>query len=108
MPSSGFQALILCGPGISLNTFTSSSEDLPKALVPIANRAMVWYPLDWCYRMGITSKSHRVLCTCNAFFGLKFDRKEMIAMPEIGLVRQPESGAELASYELGDIYHVSC
>ncbi|KAI9887091.1 MAG: hypothetical protein M1823_001081 [Watsoniomyces obsoletus] len=55
MPSPGFQALILCGPGISLNTFTSSPDEFPKALVPVANRAMVWYPLDWCYRMGITS-----------------------------------------------------
>ncbi|KAI9701162.1 MAG: hypothetical protein M1836_001831 [Candelina mexicana] len=55
MPSPGFQALILCGPGVSLNTFTSSPEELPKALIPIANRPMVWYPLDWCYRMGITN-----------------------------------------------------
>lgn len=55
MPPPGFQALILCGPGVSLNTFTSSPKDFPKALVPIANRPMVWYPLDWCYRMGITS-----------------------------------------------------
>ncbi|KAF2461990.1 nucleotide-diphospho-sugar transferase [Lineolata rhizophorae] len=47
----GFQAVILCGPGVSLNTFTSK---MPKALVPIANRPMVWYPLDWCYRMGIS------------------------------------------------------
>ena len=57
MPSSGFQALILCGPGVSLNTFTSTPEELPKALIPIANRPMVWYPLDWCYRMGITGAS---------------------------------------------------
>ena len=56
MPSPGFQAIILCGPGVSLNTFTANPEDFPKALVPIANRPMVWYPLDWCYRMGITSK----------------------------------------------------
>jgi hypothetical protein len=55
VPPSGFQALILCGPGVSLNTFTSSPEEFPKALVPIANRPMVWYPLDWCYRMGISS-----------------------------------------------------
>ena len=57
MPSPGFQAVILCGPGVSLNTFTANPEDFPKALVPIANRPMVWYPLDWCYRIGITSKS---------------------------------------------------
>ncbi|WPH01546.1 translation initiation factor eIF-2B subunit gamma like protein [Acrodontium crateriforme] len=53
VPSPGLQALILCGPGVSLNTFTSNPADLPKALVPIANRPMVWYALDWCYRMGI-------------------------------------------------------
>ncbi|KAI4124955.1 MAG: hypothetical protein LQ338_004538 [Usnochroma carphineum] len=52
--SPDFQALILCGPGVSLNTFTSTPEDFPKALVPIANRPMVWYPLDWCYRMNVS------------------------------------------------------
>ncbi|OKL56126.1 hypothetical protein UA08_08719 [Talaromyces atroroseus] len=55
IPYSGFQALILCGPGVSLNTFTSNPEEFPKCLIPIANRPMVWYPLDWCYRMGITN-----------------------------------------------------
>lgn len=55
VPAPGFQALILCGPGVSLNTFTSTPEEFPKALVPIANRPMIWYPLDWCYRMGIAS-----------------------------------------------------
>lgn len=53
-PSPGLQAFILCGPGVSLNTFTSTPSDFPKALVPIANRPMVWYSLDYCYRMGIT------------------------------------------------------
>ncbi|KAK7517370.1 eukaryotic translation initiation factor-like protein subunit eIF2B-gamma [Phyllosticta citriasiana] len=56
-PTTGFQALILCGPGVSLDTFTSNPKDFPKALVPIANRPMVWYPLEWCYRMGITNIS---------------------------------------------------
>ena len=56
MPSTGLQALILCGPGSSLPTFTSSPDENPKALLPIANRPMVWYPIDFCYRMGITSK----------------------------------------------------
>ncbi|KAF2642095.1 hypothetical protein P280DRAFT_424830 [Massarina eburnea CBS 473.64] len=54
LPAPGFQAVILCGPGASLSTFTSSPRDIPKALIPIANRPMVWYPLDWCYRMGVT------------------------------------------------------
>jgi translation initiation factor eIF-2B subunit gamma len=56
MPQSGFQALILCGLGIGLSTFTSIPDEYPKALVSVANRPMVWYVLDWCYRMGVTSK----------------------------------------------------
>ncbi|KAI9367719.1 hypothetical protein BJX61DRAFT_279116 [Aspergillus egyptiacus] len=55
VPPMGFQALILCGPGVSLNTFTSNPEEFPKALIPIANRPMVWYVLDFCYRMGISN-----------------------------------------------------
>lgn len=54
MPSPGLQALVLCGPGVSLNTFTANPKDLPKALIPIANRPMVWYAIDWCHRMGVT------------------------------------------------------
>jgi len=54
----GLQALILCGPGSSFPTFTANPDENPKALLPIANRPMVWYPLDFCYRAGITSESH--------------------------------------------------
>lgn len=56
-PSPGLQALILCGPGVSLNTFTANPQDSPKALIPIANRPMIWYPIEWCYRLGVYSKS---------------------------------------------------
>jgi translation initiation factor eIF-2B subunit gamma len=52
--STGLQALILCGPGSSFPTFTSNPDENPKALLPIANRPMVWYPIDFCYRMGVT------------------------------------------------------
>ncbi|KAI9732490.1 MAG: hypothetical protein M1818_007528 [Claussenomyces sp. TS43310] len=55
MPAPGFQAVILCGPGVSFDTFTSKPEESPKALIPIANRPMIWYPLDFCYRMGVTN-----------------------------------------------------
>ncbi|PWY89962.1 hypothetical protein BO70DRAFT_330114 [Aspergillus heteromorphus CBS 117.55] len=55
VPPTGFQALILCGPGVSLTTFTSSPEEHPKALLPVANRPMVYYPLSWCYSMGVTN-----------------------------------------------------
>ncbi|ERF72527.1 hypothetical protein EPUS_02808 [Endocarpon pusillum Z07020] len=54
-PQTGFQALILCGPGGSLNTFTTVPAEHPKALITLANRPMVWYVLDWCYRMGVTN-----------------------------------------------------
>lgn len=50
-PSIGFQAVILCGPGTSLYPFTGS-EDLPKALLPIANKPMLHYPLEWCEKAG--------------------------------------------------------
>ncbi|KAJ5333173.1 hypothetical protein MYU51_021159 [Penicillium brevicompactum] len=50
----GFQALILCGPGVSLNTFTSKPDDFPKCLIQVANRPMVYYPIEFCRRTGIT------------------------------------------------------
>jgi translation initiation factor eIF-2B subunit gamma len=56
MPAPGFQAIILCGPGSSFPTFTANPDENPKALIPIANRPMVWYPIDFCYRMGVTSE----------------------------------------------------
>ncbi|KAH8600579.1 nucleotide-diphospho-sugar transferase [Bisporella sp. PMI_857] len=49
-----FQAVILCGPGSSFPTFTTNSDQNPKALLPIANRPMVWYAIDFCRRMLIT------------------------------------------------------
>ncbi|KAI0438526.1 nucleotide-diphospho-sugar transferase [Xylaria telfairii] len=55
MPATGLQALVLCGPGSSFPTFTTNPDENPKALLPIANRPMVWYPIDFCYRTGITN-----------------------------------------------------
>ncbi|KAK5697506.1 Translation initiation factor eIF-2B subunit gamma [Elasticomyces elasticus] len=54
-PLPSLQALILCGPGLSLNTFTSNPTQSPKCLLPIANRPMLWYPLSYCHAMGILS-----------------------------------------------------
>lgn len=56
VPPTGFQALILCGPGVSLNTFTSNPEEYPKCLIPVANRPMVFYAIDFCKRSGISSE----------------------------------------------------
>ncbi|KAI5851437.1 nucleotide-diphospho-sugar transferase [Morchella snyderi] len=49
-PGPGFQAIILCGPGTSLYPFTGVEELLPKALIPIANKPMILYPLEWCQK----------------------------------------------------------
>jgi NDP-sugar pyrophosphorylase family protein len=49
------QALILCGPGSSFPTFTTNPDEHPKALLAVANRPMVWYPLQYAYKMGISS-----------------------------------------------------
>ncbi|KAI3144382.1 hypothetical protein CBS147326_1386 [Penicillium roqueforti] len=57
MPHAGpmdFQALILCGPGGSLNTFTSRPEEYPKCLIQVANRPMLFYAIDFCRRSGVT------------------------------------------------------
>lgn len=62
MPSTGLKALVLCGPGSSFPTFTSNPDENPKALLPIANRPMVWYPIDFCYRMGITGEQPPPSC----------------------------------------------
>ncbi|KAJ5948341.1 hypothetical protein N7466_001356 [Penicillium verhagenii] len=54
VPQSGFQALILCGPGASLNTFTANPEEYPKCLIPVGNRVMLYYPMTYALRAGIT------------------------------------------------------
>ncbi|KAL7267943.1 Translation initiation factor eIF-2B subunit gamma [Rhizina undulata] len=57
-PFTGFQAVILCGPGNSLYPFTlTGAEDIPKALLPIANKPMLDYPLEWCEKAGVKSPS---------------------------------------------------
>ncbi|KAF3014403.1 hypothetical protein E8E14_004474 [Neopestalotiopsis sp. 37M] len=69
MPSPGLQAIILCGPGSSFPTFTANPDENPKALLPIANRPMVWYPLDFCYRTGITDIT--LICPPSAVTAIK-------------------------------------
>ena len=94
MPSTGLQALILCGPGSSFPTFTSNPDESPKALLPIANRPMVWYPIDFCHRMGITditlicppsaSKAMNSAFSINPFLtGLPLPRPEILAPQDL-------------------------
>ncbi|SCW03324.1 LAFE_0G07910g1_1 [Lachancea fermentati] len=45
-----FQAFIFCGKGYKLSPFSHIREEsgIPKALLPVANRHMIEYVLDWC------------------------------------------------------------
>ncbi|KAF3927034.1 hypothetical protein ABW21_db0207582 [Orbilia brochopaga] len=58
MPSThnalGLTAVILCGEGTALKPILSSPK-FPKALLPVANRPMIQYPLEWLLDGGITS-----------------------------------------------------
>lgn len=83
-PSPGLQALILCGPGSSFPTFTANPDENPKALLPIANRPMVWYPIDFCYRSGITGTAHLPLSHSSA-------RASRFPLPALGLICCPSA-----------------
>ncbi|EGW34272.1 uncharacterized protein SPAPADRAFT_59692 [Spathaspora passalidarum NRRL Y-27907] len=44
-----FTAIIFCGNGKALSPFSGvRSTGIPKALIPIANKPMIEYVLDWC------------------------------------------------------------
>ncbi|GMM28138.1 translation initiation factor eIF2B subunit gamma [Martiniozyma asiatica (nom. inval.)] len=42
-----FNALIFCGQGTSLDPLTTQ-YGLPKAILPVANKPLIHYVLDWC------------------------------------------------------------
>ncbi|KAM0249177.1 hypothetical protein ACHAQJ_009157 [Trichoderma viride] len=85
MASTGLQALILCGPGSSFPTFTSNPDENPKALLPIANRPMVWYPIDFCLRTGITtSKALTAALNTNPYLtALPLPRPDVLAPADL-------------------------
>lgn len=46
-----FTAIVVCGKGKALSPFSQiRSTGIPKALLPIANKPMVHYVLDWCLK----------------------------------------------------------
>lgn len=50
-----FHAVILCGTGKNLSPLSSVRENgLPKALLPVANKPMLSYPLSWCEKAGFS------------------------------------------------------
>lgn len=52
-PNSDIQAVILCGPGHSLDPLIDE-ESTPKALLPIANKPLLYYPITWLQQSGVT------------------------------------------------------
>ncbi|KAF3929615.1 hypothetical protein ABW19_dt0210322 [Dactylella cylindrospora] len=58
MPSTrdplGITGIILCGEGEKLKPIVSQTK-LPKALLPVANRPMLQYPLEWLLNGGINT-----------------------------------------------------
>ncbi|KAG4305105.1 hypothetical protein PORY_001275 [Pneumocystis oryctolagi] len=49
-----FQAIIFAGFGNGLYPLTEANN-LPKALLPIANKPMIWYVLKWCEEGGFSN-----------------------------------------------------
>ncbi|CAI5755937.1 unnamed protein product [Candida verbasci] len=47
-----FTAVILCGKGKELSPFSLSSRStgFPKAILPIANKPMIEYVIEWCFK----------------------------------------------------------
>ncbi|CAG8566891.1 26072_t:CDS:2 [Gigaspora rosea] len=54
---SKFQAIILAGYGHRLYPL-SKDNNLPNALLPLANKPMLYYVLDWLERAGIFDIHH--------------------------------------------------
>ncbi|KAK5681438.1 Translation initiation factor eIF-2B subunit gamma [Elasticomyces elasticus] len=111
-PLPSLQALILCGPGLSLNTFTSNPAQSPKCLLPIANRPMLWYPLSYCHNMGISDITliippdakealEKALATNPALTSLPGPRPEVLA-PE-GLEQTSGTAELLALPEVQEV-----
>lgn len=52
--SQEFTAIVLAGLGGNLTPYTNP-ENLPKALLPLANKALISYPLAWLEKAGIST-----------------------------------------------------
>lgn len=65
-----FHAIVLCGPGKQMTPFSQvRSTGTPKALLPIANRPMVDYALEWCENAFFARVT--VVCSLEAYEQVK-------------------------------------
>ncbi len=64
-----FNAVIFCGKGSSLSPFSSVKDTgTSKALLPVANRPMIEYVLEWCDQAPF--KTVTVVCGTDALAGI--------------------------------------
>lgn len=52
-PNSDIQAVIFCGPGHGLDAIIDE-ETLPKCLLPVGNKPMLYHPITWLQQSGIS------------------------------------------------------
>lgn len=52
-----FLAVVLCGPGQDLYPLTGTDGAAPKATLPVANRPVIDYVLNWIEESGLSSKA---------------------------------------------------
>lgn len=87
-----FHAVIFCGPGTNLSPFSRTRETgQAKAALPIANRAMIEYVLEWCEQAPFP----RVTVVCDGE-----SQAEMQLLVEQYLARaQSKSLVEVAKFD---------
>ncbi|KAK6540035.1 hypothetical protein TWF694_008867 [Orbilia ellipsospora] len=92
MPSAhnslGLTAVILCGEGTDLKPIISAQK-LPKALLPVANKPMLQYPLEWVLDAGLDSIV--IVCIKGQETAIKAFVKDLYATRELQTPRSKNS-----------------
>lgn len=58
--NSDLQAVVLVGPGHRLHPFVDD-QSIPKALLPVANRPMIYFIISWLVQHGIQGRNYTVI-----------------------------------------------
>jgi translation initiation factor eIF-2B subunit gamma len=80
-----FQAVVYCGQGSRLYPFTDK-ENHPKALLSVAGKPLIHYPLEWLEQEGIFGKSSHCISS------------HTIESLDVIVVAHKSSGPKLAQY----------
>lgn len=108
--------MIFCGRGKSLEPFSESrSTGLPKPLLPIANRPMISYVLDWCFdavlsKIVVITQVETSEAVTAAIEKYKKERRELLAtssdIPEASFATPIEIMPFTAENSAEIIYHL--